>query len=250
MLEAIRERAQGWIAKVILALLIIPFALWGVDSYFSGGGKEAPAATVGDSEISQREFIKTLKDQQEALGAKAESTALRAQVMEQLVNTRLLSAAAEKSGFAILDPQIQAVLMGVEIFQENGRFSEARMESWLRGRNMSRAELLAMIHQDLLLKQVQIGYGEGALAAKSGATQLAGLLAQKRDVNDAIFDQAAFLKAVSVDDKAVAAEYAAQQKDYATPEQVRIQYLVLSQSNLESAIQVDEAQARAHFEAN
>ena len=56
MREAIREHAQGWIAKVILALLIIPFALWGIDSYFSGDGKEKPAATVNKVEISQREI--------------------------------------------------------------------------------------------------------------------------------------------------------------------------------------------------
>ena len=39
MLEIIRERAQGVIAKVILGLITIPFALWGVDSYLKGGDK-------------------------------------------------------------------------------------------------------------------------------------------------------------------------------------------------------------------
>ena len=77
MLEAIRERSQGWIAKVILLLLIVPFALWGVDSYISGGGKEPPVASVGDVEISQREFGKALKEQQEQMDAKVEEKALR-----------------------------------------------------------------------------------------------------------------------------------------------------------------------------
>jgi peptidyl-prolyl cis-trans isomerase D len=250
MLEAIRERSQGWIAKVILGLLIIPFALWGVDSYISGGGKEPPAAKVGDTEITQREFIKTLKEQQEQMGAKVEEKALRKQVMDQLVNTRALSQAAGKAGFSILDPQVQAVLAGVEIFQENGKFSEERMDTWLKRRNMARSELLAMIGQDLLLKQVQIGYGEGALFAMPSATRLASLLAQQREVNEVIFDQKDFSNAVQIDDKAVEAEFKAHQAEYATPAMVRVQYLTLSQAALEAGINISEEQARKFFEEN
>lgn len=250
MLEAIRERSQGWIAKVILGLLIVPFALWGVDSYISGGSKEAPAAKVGDAEISQREFIKTLKEQQEQAGAKVEEKALRKLVMDQLVNTRALSQAAGKAGFSILDPQVQAVLAGIEIFQENGKFSEARLAAWLKNRGMARGELLAMIGQDLLLKQVQIGYGEGAVFSLPSATRLANLLAQQREVNEVIFDQKAYSAATTIDDQAVAAEFKAHQADYATPAMVRVQYLTLSQAALEAGIQISEAQARKFFEEN
>ena len=250
MLEAIRERAQGWIAKVILGLLVIPFALWGVDSYFKAGGKEPPAAEIDDGQISQREFIKALKDQQESLGAKVEDKALRKLVMDQLVNTRVLSQAATKSGFAVLDPQIQAVLGGVDIFQENGKFSEARLDAWLRNRSMSRGELLAMIGQDLLMKQVQIGYGEGALASNAAAERLARLLSQQREVNEATFDAKAYINAVKVDEKSVEAAYRAHQNDYTIPAQVRVKYLTLSQAVLESGIKISDEQVRQHFEAN
>ncbi len=250
MLEAIRERAQGWIAKVILALLTVPFALWGIDSYFSGGGKEPPAAEIDDGQISQREFIKALQDQKEALGSKIEEKALRKLVMDQLVNTHVLSQAAKKSGFAVLDPQIQAVLGGVEIFQENGKFSEARLDAWLRNRSMSRGELLSMIGQDLLMKQIQIGYGEGALASNAAAERLAGLLSQQREVNEAVFEAKAYLNAVKVEEKSVEEAYKANQNDYATPAQVRVNYVVLSQSLLEEGIKISDEQTRKHFEAN
>jgi len=250
MLEAIRERSQGWIAKVILVLLVVPFALWGVDSYISGGGQEPPAATVNDAEISQREFVKSLQEQQEQLGGKADEKALRKQVMDQMVNTRLLSQAAGKAGFSILEPQVQAVLAGIEIFKDNGTFSEARLDTWLRGRNMSRAELLAMISQDLLLKQVQIGYGEGALIATPSVTRLSNLLAQQREVSEVIFDFVAFTQAVKIDDAAIEAEYKARQASFATPASVRVQYLTLSQAGLEAGVQVSDEQVRKYFDEN
>ncbi len=254
MLEAIRERAQGWIARVILGLIALTFAVWGVEGYFGSSGKEPPAAKVDDGEISQREFVKTLKEQREAmsqqLGAKVDDKALRAKVMEQMVNTLLLSSAAQKNGFTVLDPQIQAVLSGVEIFQEGGKFSQARMDSWLRSQGMSQQQLMAMIAQDLLLKQVQIGYGEGAVAPMPTAVRLNTLLAQQREVNEVGFDRKDFLKSASVADKALQAEYDAHKSDYATPASLRVQYLALSQAALEEKVQIGDEQARKFYEAN
>ncbi|MDD5390295.1 MAG: SurA N-terminal domain-containing protein [Gallionellaceae bacterium] len=254
MLEAIRERAQGWIARVILGLLALTFAVWGVESYLKGNGEAPPVAKVNDAEISQREFTKTLKDQVESMrremGAKVDDKALRAKVMEQMVNTSLLSQAAQKAGFTVLDPQIQAVLAGIEIFQEAGKFSPARLDSWLRSQGMSQQHLMSMIAQDLLLKQVQIGYGEGAVAPMPIAVRLNALLAQQREVNEAVFDRKDFLKSASVDDKTVQAEYDAHKADYATPASLRVQYLVLSQAALEEKVQISDEQTHKFYEAN
>ena len=250
MLEAIRERSQGWIAKVILILLIVPFALWGVDSYISGSGKEPPVANVGDVEISQREFGKALKEQQDQMEAKVEESALRKMVIDQLVNSSVLTQAANKAGFSVLDPQIQSVLTGVDVFQDKGKFSEQKMDAWLAGRGMTRAELMALVSKDLLLKQVQISYGEGAVAPKPSADRLAKLLAQQREVNEAIFDQKNYVASVNIDDKAVEAEYKQNQAKYATPAMVRVQYLTLSQDALAAGVQISEAQVRKYFDEN
>lgn len=254
LLEAIRERAQGWIARVILGLIALTFAVWGVEGYFSSNGQEPPVAKVNDEEIGAREFQKSLKEQadelQQEMGAKVEDKALRARVMDQLVNTRLLLQAAAAAGFSVLDPQVQAVLVGIEIFQENGKFSNARMDTWLRNQNMSQDALMSMIAQDLLLKQVQIGYGEGAVAPLPSAERLNVLLGQEREVNEAAFDRGNYLAVVKVDEKAVQADYAAHKADYAIPAAVRVQYLVLSQSALADQVQISDAQASKFYADN
>ncbi|MDO9225044.1 MAG: SurA N-terminal domain-containing protein [Pseudomonadota bacterium] len=254
MLEAIRERAQGWIARVILVLIALTFAVWGVEGYFGNDGKEPPAAKVNDDEISQRDFLKALKEQseemQQQLGATVEDKALRARVLEQLVNTRLLLRTAQNAGFTVLDPQIQAILGGIEQFQEEGKFSNARLEAWLRNQGMGQAELMGMIAQDMLLKQVQIGYGEGAVVPMPTAVRLNGLLAQEREVNEVGFDRKDFLAAVQVDQAAIQADYDAHKSDYATPATLRVQYLVLSQAALAEKVQVSDEQANKFYEAN
>ena len=46
MLEAIRESTKGWLAKVILGLITIPFALFGIDQYLQGAGSNVPVAKI------------------------------------------------------------------------------------------------------------------------------------------------------------------------------------------------------------
>jgi peptidyl-prolyl cis-trans isomerase D len=256
MLEAIRERAQGWIAKVILALITIPFAMWGIDSYFQSGGNEPPVATLGDESVSQREFFRALQNQRDAMQERGnvqvdiENKAFRQGVLDQLVEARLIAVAAARNGLIIPAGQMDAVIKSAQIFQENGAFSEQMFQSWLRQQGLSQQELSQMIMRDALAQQFQVGYGQGAVVAGATAARISGLMAQQREVQEAVFASDAFLKTVAIDDKAVEAEYKANQADYATPAQVRVQYLTLSAEDMRATAGVDEAAAKQHYEAN
>ena len=55
MLSEIRDKTQGIFATFILVMVIVPFALWGVNSYFDTGG-QINVAKVGGAEISQNAY--------------------------------------------------------------------------------------------------------------------------------------------------------------------------------------------------
>ncbi|MFN6169203.1 MAG: SurA N-terminal domain-containing protein, partial [Burkholderiales bacterium] len=55
MLELIRSAAKTWIAKVILALITIPFALWGVESYIRTAPGTNIIAKVGGDKVTGQE---------------------------------------------------------------------------------------------------------------------------------------------------------------------------------------------------
>lgn len=256
MLEAIRERAQGWIAKVILVLIIVPFALWGIDSYVSGGGSEPPVASVGDDRVGQREFFRALKNQRDMqaqqTGAKVDvdDKAFRREVLDQLVEIRLIGQAASRNGLTVSAAQMDAVIKSAPIFQSNGAYSEQRFQAWLREQGLGEKELFAMLQRESLAQQFQMGYGQGAVAAAASAARLSALMAQQREVSEAVFAANAFMKGVTVDDQAVQADYDAHRGDYSTPAMLRVQYLVLDADAIRAAIQVGDEAARQHYEAN
>jgi len=256
MLEAIRDRAQGWIAKLILALIIVPFALWGVDSYFKGDGKEPPVASVGKEDISQREFFKALQDQRDAVQNKLqvkvdiENKDFRKGILDKMIDGRLMSIAGSSNGLIAPEGDLDAMIHSAPIFQENGAYSEQRFQEWLRKQGLNRAGLIHALSQDILGQQFQVGYGQGAIASNSSVTQIAGLLAQQREVNEATFNTSDYAKSVTIDDKAVAAEYDAHKQDYTTPEEVKVQYLVLSADAIKSGISISDQAARQYYESN
>lgn len=255
MLEAIRSRAQTWIAKVILALITIPFALWGIDSYVSGGG-EPPVAEVGDDSVGQREFFRALHNKRDSIQERThsevdiENKAFRQEVLDQLVNMRLISIAARHNGMAVPAGQLDAVIRSAPIFQVNGEFSEQRFQAWMRDQGMGEKELAGLIEREALAQQFQAGYGQGTIVASASAERLSALMAQQREVHEAIFAADSYLSSVSVSDETVAAEYQANQGQFAIPAQVRVQYLALSVDAIRAGIKVADETVQQFYESN
>ncbi|MEB3287914.1 MAG: SurA N-terminal domain-containing protein, partial [Vampirovibrionales bacterium] len=65
MFDAVRNNKR--VAQGILALITVPFALWGVESYVRNASSGAGLATVGQTTISEQEFQAALRDQGERM---------------------------------------------------------------------------------------------------------------------------------------------------------------------------------------
>ena len=107
------------IAKIILGLITIPFALWGVDSYLTRGDKAEIVAKVDGQKITRQEFDRTLKEQQErmrgAMGERFDPTMLdrpeaRQSVLDGLVQQRLLATEANRVGFKLPDTLLASII--------------------------------------------------------------------------------------------------------------------------------------------
>lgn len=259
MLEAIREHAQGKIAKVILVLITIPFALWGVDSYIQNTGDGPIAAKVGDQEISQNEFVDALKDQQErmraALGKSYDASVMdqpevRKSVLDQMINQRLVLADAAHEGLAVPDAQLVRVIAGIEAFQEDGKFSQSRYENLLRQQNMSPAMFEQRVRQDLLMQAAQDSMVNSAALPRRVADRLMRINEQAREVSQAVIPVEQFMSQFRIEASAVKDYYDKHQGEFNIPEQARLEYVVLSAESLLSQVSVNEDEIAAYYKEN
>ena len=117
-MQAFRDLVRGWLGKALLALLMVPFAIVGIESYFVGG-KAAPAATINDDEISQNELDRSVDQQRQRIlasmgenpdASRIDLPVLRQEVLKSLIDRSVLSQQAKKSGFLIDDATIARLI--------------------------------------------------------------------------------------------------------------------------------------------
>ena len=140
-MEGFRNLVKGWLGKVLLAVLIVPFAIVGVESYFSGGGRVVVAEVNGEK-IHQPELDQQVERQRQQMMAQMaekggnpadiDVVKLRKQVLDGMINRLLLTQSSKKSGYLVSDATVIKLIREVPAFQEDGKFSQSRYEQMLR----------------------------------------------------------------------------------------------------------------------
>ncbi|MEO8344694.1 MAG: SurA N-terminal domain-containing protein [Betaproteobacteria bacterium] len=247
------------VAQIILFLMMIPFAFFGVDYYFRGAGAADSVATVGKVNITQAEFDQSLRDQQQRarqmLGrnfdpAMFDNPEVRFAVLEGVVNEHLLANKARDERFRISDAQLRETISSIPAFQDDGKFSNDRYEQYLLAQGSNRVAFEEKVRQDMLSATVQEPVASANFVARASSEKFLGLSEQQREVAVAIVSAEPFMKDAKIDEAAVRAFYDKNQAAFQTPELAKVEYLVLSQDALIAAVTVDPADVKKQYEAN
>lgn len=243
------------LVQVVLAIIFLPFAFFGVDSYFRSTDASVGVATVAGYRISQGEFNRALRERQEAIqrmaGGRADpalldSAELRFNVLEALIRQRLLLQRA--AGMAITDRQLQTVIGELPLFQQDGKFSFQLYDRFLKSQGMTPAMFEATLRQDLILQQVDEAYGGTGFVSRTVVERLARLSEQQREVSLVTIAPDRFLSQVKLEADAVKKYFDSHQDEFRIPEQVRVEYVMLTVESLLAQIPVDAAEIRKYYD--
>lgn len=257
MLEIIRERAQGLIVKIILGLITIPFALWGVDSYIRGGDKVDIVAEVNGQNITRQEFSRTLKEQQErmrgAMGERYDPAMLdrpevRQSVLDGLVQQHLLAMEADRVGINLPDTLLASIIAEIPEFQQDGKFSQARYESMLRAQDMTPAIFEHRLRQNLMIQQLFEGLSHGVAVPRASEEMIVRLAEQQREISLAMLTPEQYMIQLKVDPADVKAYYDKHREEFLVPEQARLDYVVLSADELQQQMVVSDEEVKKYYD--
>ncbi len=247
------------VVQVILALITLPFAFFGVDYYFRGGGSATEIARVGGDTISQAEFANAIRDQQDrmrqSLGKDYDPTVfdnpeVRYSMLQQLIGQRVLDSEVRRGNLRVSDAQLAQFIGELPPFQEDGKFSRTRYEQVLASQNMTPLMFEQRVRQEMTLAPLQEPIANGNITAMSNVERYLGLLDQQRQVAVATVAADAYLKDVKIDDAAVKAFYDTNQGAFQVPDEVKIEYLVLTPESLVGQITVDPAEVKKQYDDN
>lgn len=257
MLDQIRTVAQGWVGKALLALITIPFALFGIDSYLSSAGHNVAVAKVGGNNISVQEYENALKNMRNRLQsegkfdqAQLDSTEVKSLVLNQLINKKLLIDEIQNAKYAISDSQLATYVTGMPEFQKDGKFSQEIYDKTLEQNQLSPTKFEAGMRADLLAQQAQDGITRLGFISNARADEVLKLTNQHRVVTVSEIKTKDFVNQVTVKPEEVKAYYEQHKNKLIVPEQVKIEFLTLAPVDFMRTVNVTDDEVKKYYDEN
>ena len=257
MLQAINDRIKGVLGWIIVVMISIPFALWGIQQYV-GGGDDKFAAKVNDVEISVQQYDRAVSQQRARLKSmfgqnmptgEAYDRMLKQQVLDQLITTEVLNQAVVKQGFRVSDNKLSAAIRDIDAFTQDGSFEQRLYEQIISSQGMSLSGFEQLYRQELMTDQLQVAINDTGFATRYDAVQNWRLKNQTRDVSYLLYKTSQFKSSIEVTDEEIQARFEQDQQRYMHPEKVSLQYVELKAEDLAGEIPVDEAELKQQYEA-
>lgn len=254
MFDFVHERKR--LVQVVLALIVLPFALWGVDSYRKSGDVVSLAKVNGEK-IGQQEFENAMEQQRkrmrEITGAQFDASLfdkpeIKHSVMDNLISQHLLSSEARNVGLVVSDEMMGQVIASIGAFQKDGKFDKQSYETALRAQSMTPAMFEYRVRQDLLLRQLTDSFSRNGYAAEAAAASLIRLNEQQRTVSVAKLGLESFMQQAKVDEAAIKQYYDKNPQDFQIPERAKVEYVTLSAETLLAQVNVTDDEIKAFYD--
>jgi peptidyl-prolyl cis-trans isomerase D len=176
MLESLRKKSAGIVAKVLMGLLVLSFAIWGIGDIFRGVGAN-DVAQVGETRIQTENFRQEYQDRLQQVGRQfgrgitpeqARAFGLDRQVLGEMISEATLDAKAKGIGLNISDEELlKRIHTNPAFLNASGQFDPNRFYETLRNANFTEGRYIDS-ERRLMLRQ-QMGR---ALSADLAAPQV------------------------------------------------------------------------------
>lgn len=256
MLQAIRDRAMGVLGWIVIGLIIITFALFGLGSYLQNEAR-LYAAKVNGVEITPRDLQMAYQNQranmQQMLGDAfrpdlIDEHKLKQQALENLIRRQLLLQAAENNDMAVSDQYLAARIHAIGAFQKDGQFDSALYEKLLARQGQPPAAFEHEMRLMLTGQQLTNGVSATSFVTDAELNRIFSLQEQKRSF-DYISIAAEPLKAsIEPSETDIEAYYAAHSDAFMTPQRVRLAYVRLNADVLGKDIEIGEQELKDYYE--
>lgn len=261
MLERMRAATQGAIGRaimtIVLGLIVVSFAVWGIGDVFRGfGGNKI--ATVGGAAITPDEFrnaYQTLMTQYQRqlktglTNAQAHAMGLDVQTLGRLIADAALDVEARSLGLSLSDESIaEAIRNDPSMKDRSGAFNRDRFEQVLRDMGLSERGFIVEQRKTDLRQQLGVALANGLTAPKALTAMLARVDTQSRNIDYIVLPAASAGEIAAPTPEALQSFYNDRKESYRAPEYRAINVVALTPTMLAKPGDVTDEEARALYE--
>ena len=255
MLQTMRQSTQSTAAKVIIGLIVLSFAAFGLETLLPGG-PGASVAEVNGEEITpialqeaitqqKRQLVSVLGDDIDP--ALLDDDRLQPRALQSLIQRALLLQKSTALNLVASEAQVGKSITSVEAFQLNGQFSPDAYKSVLANAGYTPERFRRAQADDIVLTQLQIAISETEFATETEIAATANLIAEERDVRYLVIPDEGLVTDEDLSDAALQNYYQQNEAAFFNPEQVVVEYILLDP--VDFVVSVDESVVEEQYEA-
>jgi peptidyl-prolyl cis-trans isomerase D len=259
MITFMRRLASTWVAKALFVLLVLSFAVWGIEDVVRNFGRDTAVARVGDQRIEAEEAQNAARREMariaRQLGNRFEPNeairrAVAAGALENLIGERAMLAEAQRMGVVAPEDMVRDTVFAIPgLTGPDGRFSREVLAQVLRSNELTEAQFLALIRGDLLRQQL-LGAVRSGAAAPDAMTAPQLVWQTERRIADVVLLPFSAAPEPEAPTEAQLQRFLENNPQrFSTPEFRQISIAVLSPETLAAEIAVTEEEIKQAFEA-
>jgi peptidyl-prolyl cis-trans isomerase D len=261
MLRGIRTASANWLGKgvmaVVMGLLIVSFAIWGIGDIFRGFGRSS-LAKIGRTEIGIEQFRQIYNDRLQQLGRQigrpispdqARALGFDQQLLGQLVAETALDERVRQLGLGLSDAEIAKRITEDPTFRGfTGQFDRARFEQMIRSAGYSEPRYVAEQRRVSLRRQLADAISGEVAAPKTMTEALSRYEGEQRTVEYVVLDRSKAGDVPAPTPEVLAQYFEGRKALFRAPEYRKVALIVLSIAEALPWISVTDADAKARYD--
>lgn len=253
-IQTLRDKSEGIVAKILIALIVLAFGLFGFGSITTFLAPKPKVATVNGEKITPDEVQVAVERNRRLLIAQGRSASdidedqLRQQVLQNLINRKLLSHEAERLGLQFSEKDLDAEIVATKVFQVDGQFNADQFQRVVGGAGYTPMSYRKEMRTDKELQQLVSGIRGSAIMTEAEVVRSTSLAQQKRDIAFVKLKLADLEKEVNVSDDEIKNYYDNHKPEFKTKERVKLSYIDLDRKALAGDVKVTDEDLRKYYE--
>lgn len=261
MLEAMRAATQGWIGRIIMAivmgLIILSFAIWGIGDIFRGFGANN-LAQVGRVEITTDAFrnaylmeLQSLQRQarRNITNEEARQFGIDRQVLSRLVSEAALDQQAQALDLAMSDQEIAKAVRSDPSFKgPGGQFDRARFDELLRNNGLTEKTFVRDQRGVYLRREIIDALTQGLQLPKALLEAIHRFQAETRKVDYVILPASSLGSIAAPTPEQLQKYFDDRRQSFVTPEHRGLVVLSLTPAPIAKPENVSDADAQKRYD--
>jgi peptidyl-prolyl cis-trans isomerase D len=256
-LDRLRQGAAKTVGLILVGLLVVSFAVWGIADIFTGYGQQT-LIRVGDTEITAQDYARAQQDVLRSMSQQAgrslslqeaRAAGLDTRVLERLIGGAAVDTHATHLGLGISDDALLAQITKDPAFQDGaGNFSPLAFQAALRNIGMTEAGYLYSLREQNLRRQLLVTVGEVANSPRALIDAMNQFNEERRILKYVLVPKSAAEEVSTPTEEDLKAYYDNHHAKFTQPEYRKVGLIAVTPETVKGQLNITEDDLKAEYE--